>query len=600
MKLLYKSRLQDFARKNGISDKQLPDIFEWYATYLFLSRYGTRDIRVTEKSLIPGDDGGIDAVAVMVNGNYVSDASEVQELLRPGDDNSVRIGFLQAKTSSNFDTKLISRFLNGVKRMTVAAGEGEYSKLEHSLREKSTILTEVINNISRISTSRIPCDIFYVTLSENSFGTWDDSQEKLTYGTQVDDEVSSLRGLDVYDFKNLKFVGQDAIDGRIEELKGHLEASFKMPSAVEIPAAKSVERALIGIISVDQLKSVILDDNRELRENLFEDNVRLYQGEAAAVNRDIAATLRSDDRVKFPFLNNGLTIVTRGLKASFDNYNMRGYQIVNGCQTTTEIARWLVTLEDQSPHKADAMAKSVTVPIKIIHTGDRQSLRDITVATNSQTPITASDIRANSELAMRIEEYFASIADGDSSGRIKLRYKRQSGESDDSNIPALRTYDTTELSRAFVACVYGESSQAISQSKRLISDDSTVWDEKLNLTEALFYFAALVIYRVERALVRPDAAGIKPAKYHIAMMASRIAAPKLEELVASLPVDKKRQKEIEKIIDKGEWASRLNDAVSQAIDIVRNYFSDILEEKSLVKDDVRSKKVQQALYSALP
>lgn len=360
-----------------------------------------------------------------------------------------------------------------------------------------------------------------------------------------------------------------------------------------------MQTALIGLITVDELRNIVLDDNGELRENLFDDNVRLYQGESALVNREIAATLRGEDRTKFPFLNNGLTIVARNLTAHWKNYTMRGYQIVNGCQTTTEIVHWLDSLDEQSPSDTESLVKSVTVPIKVIHTEDRQSLRDITIATNSQTPITTSDIRSNSGMAMRIEEYFASIPDGNADdGKLKLRYKRQSGEAEESSIPALRTYDTTELSRAFVACVYGESSQAISQSKRIIGEESSIWSDDVSIPEALFYFSALVVYRVERALVRPEASGLKPAKYHIAMLASRLVMPDLEDLVSDLS-NGKRQKRIESLIDAAGWALKLNEAVRTAIDIVRGHFSGILESKSLVKDDVRSKKVQQALYAEL-
>lgn len=599
MKLLYKSRLQTFAGEQGLPKKDLTKVFEWYAIHLFLSRYVASDIRLTEKTIIPDDDGGIDGIAVLINGSYVEDASEVEELLWPGDENSVRVGFLQAKTSADYDTKLITRFLNGVKRVTNAAGEQDFSELEESLRGKAEILGKIIANISRFSTSRIPCDIFYVTLSEAPFGNWNKKLGRTTYGTQVDDELRSLLSLDVYDVKNLKFIGQDAVDGRREELKGQLEASFRLVDAIEIPAAQSVQTALIGLITVDELRNIVLDDNGELRENLFDDNVRLYQGESALVNREIAATLRGEDRTKFPFLNNGLTIVARNLTAHWKNYTMRGYQIVNGCQTTTEIVHWLDSLDEQSPSDTESLVKSVTVPIKVIHTEDRQSLRDITIATNSQTPITTSDIRSNSGMAMRIEEYFASIPDGNADdGKLKLRYKRQSGEAEESSIPALRTYDTTELSRAFVACVYGESSQAISQSKRIIGEESSIWSDDVSIPEALFYFSALVVYRVERALVRPEASGLKPAKYHIAMLASRLVMPELEDLVSDLS-NGKRQKRIESLIDAAGWALKLNEAVRTAIDIVRGHFSGILESKSLVKDDVRSKKVQQALYAEL-
>ena len=67
MKLLNKSRLKSFAADYGISAAGDNEIFEYYATHHFLSRYVSNDIRVTEKALVVGDDGGIDAIGILVN-----------------------------------------------------------------------------------------------------------------------------------------------------------------------------------------------------------------------------------------------------------------------------------------------------------------------------------------------------------------------------------------------------------------------------------------------------------------------------------------------------------------------------------------------------
>lgn len=594
MKLLNKSRLKSFASEHGISATGDDEIFEYYATHHFLSRYVSNDIRITEKSLVVGDDGGIDAFGILVNGSFAEDASEVKELIREDAENTVRVGFLQAKTSAKYDTKMATRFLNAINRVTSAAGENDFSKLEPALREKAEALAAVIDDIPKFAVNRIPCDVFYVTLSEKTFGTKRKGSNSVTYGTQVDDELKRLEELDVYDFKNLKFVGQEALDERVEELRGQLEAKFTLERVTPIPAAKKIKRAVMGVIPVNELKKIILDDNGELRENIFEGNVRLYQGEGNEVNQAISRTLRSDDRDRFPFLNNGLTVVARQFDATFDQYHMKGYQIVNGCQTTNELARWLQSIETEPNCDADALSSQVLVPIKIINTDDRDSARSITVATNSQTTISKQDIQGNTELAMRVEEYFERMPESQADlGKIKLRYKRQSGESQKDTIPDLRTFDTRELSRAFAACVLGESSTSIGQPNKLSEEESIVWNT--NRSEALFYFSALILYRVERALVRPNAAGIKPAKFHIAMMAARYALPELELLNAEDCDRSSVNKKLEQVLESEEWVGRINEGINEAIEVVRSYFQDKLESKSLVKDDVRAKKVQDSL-----
>ncbi|OFT30677.1 AIPR family protein [Corynebacterium sp. HMSC08D02] len=596
MQVLTKSRLSDFCRKYDVDAKSESVEFEYYAAHHFLSRYVNNDIRLTEQTLIRDDDGGIDAIGILINGQFANDASDVEELIREDDENTVRIGFLQAKTSEKYDTKLIARFLNGVSRMTRAAGACEYSLLEPALREKAEALATIVDNISKFSVTTIPCDIFYVTLSDRVFGDGNAQGVPPSYGTQVDDELKRLKELNVYDFQNLRFVGQKALDERVEELRGTLEAKFKLLDACNISATGKIDRALIGVISVAELRKIILDDNSEVRERLFDENVRLYQGEDNEVNQAISRTLKSSDRSRFPFLNNGLTIITRELNAAFDQYHMKGYQIVNGCQTTNEIARWLRALGSDPKEDPDTLADEVLVPIKIIQTADKESVRDITVATNSQTLISKQDIPVDPALAMRVEEYFAQMPeDAGDQGRIKLRYKRQSGVSQNEAVPGLRTFDTRELSRAFLACIYGNSSTAIGQPNKANSPDSGVWGDN---SEVLFYFSALMLYRVERALVRTPTNGIKPAKYHIAMLASRYVLPELSQIgdpaVAS---QKKLYKELARSLESNEWLTRINTGIELAIDVIQSHFSEKLKVKSLVKDDVRSKKTQESLLT---
>ena len=139
----------------------------------------------------------------------------------------------------------------------------------------------------------------------------------------------------------------------------------------------------------------------------------------------------------------------------------------------------------------------------------------------------------------------------------------------------------------------GESSTAIGQPNKLSEEDSIVW--ATSNSEALFYFSALILYRVERAFTRSIANGIKPAKFHIAMMSARYALPELE-LLNDKDTDRKSAiKKLEQVLESEEWVGRINDGINEAIEVVRSHFKDKLENKSLVKDDVRAKKVQDSL-----
>lgn len=605
MKTLLKSRIISFAETAGfcpekVTNEKLAELFEYYAVAHFLSKY-VSDIREVESTIIPPDDGGIDGFAISVNGQLVDDASDFDEILQEGNSNNVRIGFLQAKTSEKYDTKDIARFLDAIRRVTKAAGSGEFDNVEKSLWPKTEILKEVIRKIHRFSTGRVPCDVFFVTLSTTSFFTSQDDLIKLTEDksanvSQVFQAYKDLEADGVFDFRNFKAVGESALESRIAELRGTHEVDFRLDHPVEIAPTGAIAGALMGVIPVSELRKIILDDNGELRENIFEGNVRLYQGENNPVNQEIANTLRSDLRDFFPFLNNGLTIVTREMTRTMGNIHMRGYQIVNGCQTSNQIAQWIQS-SDGDQNILD-QSQEVLVPIKIIQTDDPDASRQITVATNSQTAISQADIQGNSSLARRIEEYFNRMPDNDSnSGRIKLRYKRQSGQDTESSIPDLRTYTTQDLSRAYTSCILGNSSEAIRSSKMSAEPGSPVWLE--NGYESLFYFSMLTVYKIERVLQR-DAKGIRPAKYHIAMLAAAYAIPSLRKLWETELQTKgwsKQAKNLESILETDEWIEKLSEGIDLAMQVVQDHFSSTLKSKSLVKDDVRTKNVQQSLLS---
>src|SRR5690606_33247329 len=70
-------------------------------------------------------------------------------------------------------------------------------------------------------------------------------------------------------------------------------------------------KGLIGTVRGDEIVRLITDPNfpQEVDDTLFEDNIRLYLGEANEINRNILSTALSEKNSQFWYLNNGITIV---------------------------------------------------------------------------------------------------------------------------------------------------------------------------------------------------------------------------------------------------------------------------------------------------
>ena len=103
-------------------------------------------------------------------------------------------------------------------------------------------------------------------------------------------------------------------------------------------------RDLLKIICNDQSlrESANLEDyslllDKEIDENVFEDNVRLYLKQKTQVNKNIKITALSDDAFRFFYYNNGITITCSNFQYSKSVRSpvieLTDFQIVNGSQT---------------------------------------------------------------------------------------------------------------------------------------------------------------------------------------------------------------------------------------------------------------------------
>ena len=80
--------------------------------------------------------------------------------------------------------------------------------------------------------------------------------------------------------------------------------------------------------------TILSDSDNRMLTNIFEDNVRDFQG-YNSVNNEIQDTLNSsEDQPRFGLLNNGITIVAKSILSTGDWVEIYDYQIVNGCQTS--------------------------------------------------------------------------------------------------------------------------------------------------------------------------------------------------------------------------------------------------------------------------
>ncbi|MGP5724102.1 AIPR family protein [Corynebacterium casei] len=576
MHTLTKKRMNNFAREFGFEADPESVIFEKYIAATYLYRYIQNDVQLIENCVLGGgNDEGIDIAAVTVNGQLVFEPADVDELIEKRSSNTAKLILIQAKTSGSFESAPMAKFLHGVELTTKKMVADEDVKLPRHLVDIAALIDRIAENLAYLSSSRIPCELYYVTTSSNDGSP---ARNEL----QVTEAMSRIVNLEVFEDEiRLQTHGHEQIAAKEKERHGPQNVRFDFEKRQTIPPVEGVEEAYIGLLPVVEVLK-ILTDGDDVRPGIFDDNVRLDLGANNPVNSRIYDTLDSSQRTQFPFLNNGLTVIASKLQGAGDKFLISGYQIVNGGQTSHQLLRWSKSEQVQAN---PSLLNEVFVPIKIVSSEDKDVRSRVAVATNLQTAIGNEEIQSSFQIAKDVEEFFSE------SGHDGLRYERQN-RGEPLDFVRTRVVNTSDLNRAVVSVVFGQSSKAISSPKFLATEDSEVWGD---YPVEMYFYAAWIVYRIDRYFARtPEKVSVKAAKYHIAMLVSAIVNPRIIEAYEREPRAAKLLKKSGMFaLDSSELKDKIEGAIPTAIDFVIEQFSSILDQgRSLRRDDIRAQSHQ--------
>jgi hypothetical protein len=386
---------QDFASRHGLSDLNQNDLFETFAAYCVVKRY-TSDFEPDDLRCGGSCDLGIDAYAVIIDGEVFTDPADVRDYVADRGQIQVRFVVIQAKRRQAFDgitfVKLADAVIHlfGHEDLSIRAGKGA-----RRLRECVRAIYDDTAKFERYGLPRL--DVWYASLGRYRAATHKARREAAYHQL---DSSNLFRVVEVY--------GAGALELRnaYRDTAPELTARLALPSArrVEVPNGDGVKRVFLGAIRArDLIDGLLLDARGDRRAHLYDENLRDFLGTVRnSVNREIKDTL--DDDIlssQFAVLNNGVTIVARGLVASPTDIVLRGPRIVNGCQTCNVLAAHPATLGDH-----------VMVNVRIIETSDEDVVSAIVRATNRQTAIGDDVFSARDSFQREVEDYLTSRAEG--------------------------------------------------------------------------------------------------------------------------------------------------------------------------------------------
>lgn len=181
----------------------------------------------------------------------------------------------------------------------------------------------------------------------------------------------------------------------------------------KVQALTMADRSVVCTATVADYIKFLDDGTGKITPWLMEPNVRDYQGKTL-VNKQIGKTLNNAKWTEdFWWLNNGITILADDCSVTGDNVVIENPEIVNGLQTSHEvfIARTTPGLDKRH------------ILVKVIVAPDEKSKNAIIKATNSQTAISATMLKATDPIQFDIEDKL--VLFGLFYDRRKGKYRRQ-------------------------------------------------------------------------------------------------------------------------------------------------------------------------------
>ncbi|HPZ29657.1 MAG TPA: AIPR family protein [Defluviitoga sp.] len=424
------AKLNEFAKKFGITrtDTNDDEVFENFGNYVVASILLEEELDKV-KSVSTNKAQGIDGIVIIVNDRLVTEESDLGKF-GPTEAIKIKIGFIQSTTKNHFDEQKFSAFTDEVVKFLT----GEVEIEPHSTIYKK-LLDESGNFIDRIEET--PCISLFFLSARTSHNVElekiNSEKLKITSRKEIENKCS-LNGIFVLQKKEIK--------SEYEKISKFHSIQLKFENNIPLPSAENVELSLLATLKFSELKKLILTSDKNLKENLFIENVRNYIG-STPVNLDIKKTLDNvSERIYFPLLNNGLAIICDKVQrhpVKEKEFILTFPRIINGCQTTNELFKKYK--ESSNENSID----DIEIVAKVISTNDSNLKKMIIYAANNQNSID-KDLQSLNEFHEKIETYYL----GKDEKAFNIYFERLRGQHSNVNPPYSRINIET-LARVFIS-----------------------------------------------------------------------------------------------------------------------------------------------------
>jgi hypothetical protein len=410
---------------------------------------------------------------------------------------TVDIIFTQSKSGETFNKNEINNFKVGLEdflSLDPKLPNGEYNK------ECIEIFKIVLNNLKKVRNRRPNAIVYYCTS-----GTYKNEKEiKASF-----DIIERYIREQEYFYKVLVVPsGRGEILKFYADLTEKNEAKLKLPDYFGMPAMPGIPQSYVAVVNAkDFVEKLLCDEDGNIKQYVFEENVRSFLGFSNEVNTKIQETLKNEKKKKlFSVLNNGITIVAPELTLTPNTkeINLINYQIINGCQTSSTLHANL-----------DLWDESTNIVIKFIESVENESASDIIAATNNQSDIPKESFYGLKNKAKLVQKYF-NAQNQNTSPENYIYFERRQGEFRGMGFQSSRIFDVREISRCYAAMFLNTPHNSARYVKTIFSTNGdNLFKEDDH--ESYYYCAALALYKFQTLINsrKIDAQNYVKLRWHI-------------------------------------------------------------------------------------
>jgi hypothetical protein len=399
-----------------------------------------------DNSLVDGgNDGGIDSIIVLIN-DVNQEILEDLEEINFTHKTDLTIIITQCKKENSFKEATVDKLITTLPELfNLEKCENDLlSRFNPSLVEKGLLAREAWKKCS-INGGNLNVDFNYCSNAEivQINGVYESKVEQLKELTK-NQFIGAKIEYSNYSCEELLKLYQTHRNQR-------LSLAFK-----ESPLSTNYAEygiGYLGTVNLGDYKTFLSDEDGTIRDDLFESNIRHFQG-LVDVNKKIKNTIENPDQKDFWWLNNGITIIANNPTQVGKTLSIDNVQIVNGLQTSYSIYN---NFDGNSDDKRSVL-------VKVIINDDKETIDHIIASTNSQNAVSPALLRATDDVQRHIEQYF--FNSGYFYDRRKNFYKNQGK-------PSSKIFSIQIAAQSIESILYNNSYSARSKPTSLIKEDTT-------------------------------------------------------------------------------------------------------------------------------